>query len=209
MESCVGLRPGQSWCEEEENDGRHICCHIQNYKRRENSNRRVSPEKLTGFILIYSCVAERSQHPDSMLFHLARGYRVVELPAVRLGRVRPWALWTVLHHRLEGLPHLSQGCLLRHLLLRLFYTGSSPPHCGVPVSDHLQGVPLLLPPVRKRHPQQPAIHWKTSLHGEQSFPPVFMWSLGWWRQAPWYVQSVTELQNKTWPDLLLKANMPI
>lgn len=122
---------------------------------------------------LYSCVAGRCQHPDSMLFHLARGYCVVELPPVRLGRVRPRAIWTVLHHRLERLSYLSQRRLLRHLLLHLFHASSCPPHHGVPVSDHLQSVTLLLPPVFKRNSQQPALHWETTVHGEQSVKSFF------------------------------------
>lgn len=123
--------------------------------------------KLLGFDPLHSYVARWGKHPDSVLLHLVGGHRVVQLSPVWMGRLRPRALRTVLHHRLEGLPHLGQGRLLRHLLLRLLHPGSRRAHCGVAVSDHLQGVALLLPAVRQRHPEQPAVHRETTLHGER------------------------------------------
>lgn len=109
---------------------------------------------------------ERSQHLDSVLLHLAGGDGLVQLPSVRLGRVRPRTVRAVLHGRLEGLPHLDQRRLLRHLLLHLFHADPGPPHRGLAVSDHLPGVTFLLPAVRQRHPQQPAVHRKAPVHGE-------------------------------------------
>lgn len=111
-------------------------------------------------------MARGRQHPAGLLRHLAGGGRVVQLPALRLGRVRARALRPLLHHRLAGLPHLCQGRLLRHLLVRLLHTGASVAHRGVAVPDPLQGVTLLLLAVGPGHPQQPAARREAALHGE-------------------------------------------